>query len=54
VWVSLRDKAGTLTGFKLVDNLPAIGPGESVPFEVRIEQQGGDFATVSSVYQSTE
>ena len=54
VWVSLRDKAGTLTGFKLVDNLPAIGPGESVPFEVRIEQQGGDFATVSTVYQSTE
>lgn len=54
VWVSLRDKTGRLTGFKPVDNLPAIGPGESVPFEVRIEQQGDDFATVSTVYQSTE
>lgn len=54
VWVSLRDKAGRLTGFKTINNLPAIGPGDSVPFEVRIEQQGGDFATVDTLYQSTE
>jgi len=52
VWVSLRDRAGTLTGFKVVDNLSAISPGDSVPFEVRIEQQGRDFATVDTVYQT--
>jgi ribosomal protein S27AE len=54
LWVSLRDKAGQLTGFKQVENLPAIGPGESVPFEVRIEQQGRDFASVDTLYQSNE
>ncbi len=54
LWVSLRERDGKLTGFKAVDNLPAIAPGESVPFEVRIEQQGRDFATVSTFYQSTE
>ena len=54
VWVSLRDKAGTLTGFKLVENLPAIAPGDSVPFEVRIEQQGRDFASVDTLYQTSE
>ncbi|MDA7419232.1 FxLYD domain-containing protein [Xenophilus arseniciresistens] len=54
LWVSLRDRNDRLTGFKQVDNLPAIGPGESVPFEVRIEQQGADFASVSTLYQSTE
>ncbi|MES2186278.1 MAG: FxLYD domain-containing protein [Pseudomonadota bacterium] len=54
IWVSLRDRDGRLTGFKRVENLPAIGPGESVPFEARIEQQGRDFATVEAVYQSTE
>ena len=54
LWVSLRDRDGRLTGFKSADNLPAIAPGESVPFEVRIEQQGRDFATVSTFYQSTQ
>ncbi|MDP9900342.1 FxLYD domain-containing protein [Variovorax ginsengisoli] len=52
VWVSLRDRQGQLTGFKSVDNLTAIAPGDSVPFEVRIEQQGRDFATVDTVYQT--
>lgn len=54
LWVSLRDKGGQLTGFKLVENLPAIAPGDSVPFEVRIEQQGRDFVSVDTLYQSTE
>lgn len=54
VWVSLRDDKGQLTGIKLVENLPAIAPGESVPFEARVEQQGRDFASVSTFYQSTE
>ena len=54
VWVSLRDREGRLTGFKMVENLPAIGPGESAPFEVSIQQQARDFATVDTVYQSTE
>ncbi len=52
VWVTLRDAKGRLTGFKRVDNLPAIAPGESVPFEARIEQQGQDFAAVETVYQA--
>jgi len=54
VWVSLRDREGRLTGFKMVENLPAIAPGESAPFEVSVEQQARDFATVETVYQSTE
>ena len=54
VWVSLRDREGRLTGFKMVENLPAIAPGESAPFEVSIQQQARDFATVEAVYQSTE
>ena len=52
LWVSLRDREGRLTGFSTVDNLPAIGPGESVPFEVKVDQLGRDFATVSTVYQT--
>jgi len=52
LWVSLRDREGRLTGFSAVDNLPAIGPGESVPFEVKVDQLGRDFATVSTVYQT--
>ncbi|MFM9925794.1 FxLYD domain-containing protein [Variovorax sp. H27-G14] len=52
LWVSLRDRNGQLTGFKLVDNLPAIAPGESVPFQVNVEQNGRDFATVSTLYQT--
>lgn len=54
LWVSLRDKGGQLTGFKLVEDLPAIAPGDSVPFEVRIEQQGRDFASVDTLYQTAE
>lgn len=54
VWISLRDRDGRLTGFRRVDNLPAIAPGESVPFQVDVEQNGGDFTAVSSFYQSTE
>ena len=54
LWVSLRDKGGQLTGFKQVENLPAIAPGDSVPFEVRIEQQGRDFASVDTLYQTRE
>lgn len=52
LWVSLRDKGGQLTGFKLVENLPAIGPGESVPFQVNVEQNGRDFASVTTMYQT--
>lgn len=52
LWVSLRDRNGQLTGFKLVDNLPAIAPGESVPFQVNVEQNGRDFATVTTLYQT--
>lgn len=52
LWVSLRDRGGQLTGFKLVENLPAIGPGESVPFQVNVEQNGRDFASVTTLYQT--
>lgn len=54
VWVSLRDDKGQLTGIQRVENLPAIAPGDSVPFEARVEQQGRDFASVGTFYQSTE
>jgi len=52
LWVSLRDRNGQLTGFKLVENLPAIAPGESVPFQVSVEQNGRDFASVTTLYQT--
>ena len=52
LWVSLRDRDGQLSGFKLVDNLPAIAPGESVPFQVNVEQNGRDFASVGTLYQT--
>lgn len=52
LWVSLRDRSGQLTGFKLVENLPAIAPGESVPFQVDVEQNGRDFASVTTLYQT--
>ncbi|MBB3640134.1 FxLYD domain-containing protein [Variovorax atrisoli] len=52
LWVSLRDRTGQLTGFKLVDNLPAIAPGESVPFQASVEQNGRDFASVTTLYQT--
>ena len=52
LWVSLRDHGGQLTGFKLVENLPAIAPGESVPFQVNVEQNGRDFASVTTLYQT--
>ena len=54
LWVSLRDDKGQLTGFKRVDNLPPTAPGESVPFETRIEQQGRDFTSVETAYQTAE
>ena len=52
LWVSLRDQNGQLTGFKQVQNVPAIAPGESVPFQVDVEQNGRDFASVSTLYQT--
>lgn len=52
LWVSLRDRNGQLTGFRLVENLPAIAPGESVPFQVDVEQHGRDFASVTTLYQT--
>ena len=52
LWVSLRDRDGQLSGFKLVDSLPAIAPGESVPFQVNVEQNGRDFASVGTLYQT--
>jgi len=52
LWVSLRDRNGQLTGFRLVENLPPIAPGESVPFQVDVEQHGRDFASVATLYQT--
>jgi hypothetical protein len=52
LWVSLRDREGQLTGFTQLDNLPAIAPGESVPFQAKIDQFGRDFARVDTLYQS--
>ena len=52
LWVSLRDREGKLAGFTLLDNLPAIAPGESVPFQAKVDQLGRDFASVETLYQS--
>lgn len=52
LWVSLRDREGKLTGFKVVDNLPPLPPGESVPFQVNIEQWGRNFTSVTTLYQT--
>ncbi|MBT2322954.1 TFIIB-type zinc ribbon-containing protein [Variovorax paradoxus] len=52
LWVSLRDADGKLAGFTLLDNLPAIAPGESVPFQAKVDQFGRDFASVDTLYQS--
>ncbi len=52
LWVSLRDRDDRLSGFKLVDNLPAIAPGDSAPFQVSVEQNGKDFAKVETFYQT--
>ena len=52
LWVSLRDREGRLAGFTLLDNLPAIAPGESVPFQAKVDQFGRDFASVETLYQS--
>lgn len=52
LWVGLRDHEGRLTGFRMVENLPAIGPGEGVPFEVKVNQYGRDFATIATGYQT--
>lgn len=52
LWVSLRDGEGKLAGFTLLDNLPAIAPGESVPFQAKVNQFGRDFARVETLYQS--
>ncbi|QOF79012.1 FxLYD domain-containing protein [Variovorax sp. 38R] len=52
LWVSLRDRNDQLTGFKVVENLPAIAPGESVPFQVHVTQHGRDFASVATLYQT--
>lgn len=52
LWVSLRDAAGQLAGFTLLDNLPAIAPGESVPFQAKVDQYGRDFARVETLFQT--
>jgi DNA-directed RNA polymerase subunit RPC12/RpoP len=52
LWVSLRDAGGHLAGFTLLDNLPAIAPGESVPFQAKVDQFGRDFARVETLFQS--
>ncbi|MET0935774.1 MAG: FxLYD domain-containing protein [Luteibacter sp.] len=52
LWVLLRDRNGRLTGFRQVRNLPVLAPEERVPFELKIEQLGGDFASVSTLYQT--
>lgn len=52
LWVSLRDREGRLTGFTRVDNLGALAPGESLPFQAKVDQRGRDFATVSTLYDA--
>jgi DNA-directed RNA polymerase subunit RPC12/RpoP len=52
LWLSLRDRDGRLTGFGKVDNLPSIAAGDSVPFQLRIDQLGRDFARVDTLYQT--
>ena len=47
VWVSLRDAAGKLSGFESV-KVPAMGSGDTAPFQVNVEQQGRDFKTVET------
>lgn len=54
LWVSLRDREGRLTGFSLVPELPAIAAGDSVPFQVKVDQHGNDFASVTTFYQTTD
>jgi hypothetical protein len=54
LWVSLRDREGRLTGFSLVPELPAIAAGDSVPFQVKVDQHGHDFASVTTFYQTTD
>lgn len=51
LWMSLRDREGRLTGYQMVENLPAIAPGESVPFQAKVKQYGRDFASVGTLYQ---
>lgn len=52
LWLSLRDRDGRLTGFGKVDNLPSIAAGDSVPFQIKIDQLGRDFARVDTLYQT--
>jgi hypothetical protein len=54
LWVSLRDREGRLTGFSLVPELPAIAAGDSVPFQVKVDQHGNDFASVATFYQTAD
>jgi len=54
LWVSLRDGEGKLTGFSQVSGLPAIAAGDSVPFQVKVDQHGADFASVATFYQTTD
>jgi len=52
LWVSLRDREGRLTGFTKVDKLGALAPGESQPFQAKVDQRGRDFATVGTLYDA--
>ena len=52
LWVMLRDAQGRLAGFQRVGQLPAAGPGDSVPFTARIDLWGRDFAKVTTLVQA--
>lgn len=51
IWVSLRDKEGKISGYEEVKNVPTLAPGESVPFQARVVQNGRDFFSAEAVYQ---
>ena len=53
VWVMLRDHGDRLAGFEKVEGT-AVAPGESVPFETRIVEEGSAWTRVTTTYQTGE
>ena len=53
VWVMLRDKSDRLAGFERIEG-KAVAPGESVPFETRIVEEGSAWTRVTTTYQTGE
>lgn len=52
LWLMLRDSSGALSGFKRIDNIAPIPPGESVPFKADITQMGHDFVKIDTLYST--